>query len=187
MKRIPQLCTLAALALLAASCGGNSVLDDTEAAVVLTVEIEEYNPDIDICLLDGFDVTVSKMTVSSNPKAPGAVLGTNNDVNITRWVITPERSDGGSTPSPEWTIDQGVFVPADGEVDLDNWRVYPAENFDLPPLTYLYPVNGGADPETGNNNIRQTLWLVMYGRTVSGKAVSTVPVSIAFNFYCLSP
>ncbi len=184
MKRIPRLCTLAALALLAASCGGNSTLDDTESAVVLTVEIEEYNPDIDICLLDGVDVTVATMNVQSNPKAPGTTLGTNNDVNITRWVITPERSDGGTTASPEWAIDQGVFVPAGAEAQLDNWRVYPAENFLVQPLSFLQ--GGGVDPETGNTNIRQTLWLVMYGRTVSGKAVSTVPVPIAFNFFCNS-
>ena len=44
-----------------------------------------------------------------------------------------------------------------------------------------------ADPETGNSNIRQTLWLVMYGRTVSGKAVATEPVRVAFNFFCVTP
>jgi len=183
MKRIPQLCGLAALALLVASCGGNSTLDDTESAVVLTVEIEEYNPDIDVCQ-QGADVTISKMNVQSNSKAPGVELGTNNDVNIYRWVITPNRTDGGSTPSPEWTIDQGVFVAGGGTAELENWRVYPAENFLVPPLSFLYPGNGGIDPETGNTNIRQALWLVMYGRTVSGKAVATEPVPIAFNFFC---
>ena len=98
MKRIPQLCTLAALALLVASCGGNSTLDDTESAVVLTVEIDEYNPEIDIC--QSGDVTIAKLTVNSAAKAPGTELGTNNDVNLYRWVITPNRSDGGSTTSP---------------------------------------------------------------------------------------
>ena len=183
MKRIPQLCTLAALALLLASCGGNSTLDDTESAVVLTVNIDLYDPEINVCAASG-DVVVASMTVSSRPKAPGTTLGTNNDVTITRWVITPERSDGGATASPEWAIDQGVFVQADGETELENWRVYPAENFLVQPLSFLHPENGGVDPETGNTNIRQTLWLVMYGRTVSGKAVSTVPVPIAFNFFC---
>lgn len=183
MKRIPQLCTLAALALLVASCGGNSTLDDTESAVVLTVEIVEYNPDIDIC--QSGDVTIAKLTVNSAAKAPGTELGTNNDVNIYRWVITPNRTDGGSTSSPEWTIDQGVFVPGAGTVDLENWRVYPQENFGLPPLSFLYPENGGVDPETGLPNVRQALWLVMYGRTVSGKAVATEPVPIAFNFFCI--
>jgi len=187
MKRIPQICILAALALLAASCGGNSTLDDTEAAVVLTVEVEEYNPEIDICGAAGIDVAIAEMNVLSNPKEPGGVLGPANDVNITRWVITPARSDGGTTASPQWAIDQGVFVPAGGEANLENWRVFPAEYFLQLPLSNLLPENGGFDPETGNTNIRQTLRLEMFGRTVSGKAVSTVPVNIAFNFFCVSP
>jgi hypothetical protein len=187
MKRITQICLLAALALLAASCGGNSTLDDTEAAVVLTVEVELYNPEIDICGLAGVDVAIETMNVLSNPKVPGGTLGPANDVNITRWVITPVRSDGGTTASPEWAIDQGIYVPANGEANLENWRVFPAEYFLLLPLSNLLPENGGFDPETGQTNIRQTLRLEMFGRTVSGKAVSTVPVNIAFNFFCVSP
>jgi hypothetical protein len=118
MKRIPQICILAALALLAASCGGNSTLDDTEAAVVLTVEVEAYNPEVDICGTAGVDVAIETMNVLSNPKVPGGTLGPANDVNITRWVITPARSDGGTTASPEWVIDQGVYIPAGGEANL---------------------------------------------------------------------
>jgi hypothetical protein len=187
MKRIPQLCILVGLAMLAASCGGNSVLDDTEAAVVIALEIEEYNPEIDICLNAGFDVAIAQMNVYSSPKQPGVILGPNQDVNISRWAITPIRSDGGTTASPEWSIDQGVYVPADGEVSLENWRVFPAEYFDLLPLSHLLPENGGVDPETGNRNIRQTLRVQLFGRTVSGKAVSSEPISIAFNFFCFSP
>lgn len=187
MNRIPQICILAALALLAASCGGNSTLDDTESAVMLTVEVEEYNPEIDICGAAGIDVTISEMNVMSRPKEPGGTLGPAQDVNITRWVITPSRSDGGTTASPEWAIDQGVYVPAGGDTKLENWRVFPAEYFLQLPLSNLLPENGGFDPETGQTNIRQTLQLQMFGRTVSGKAVSTVPINIAFNFFCVSP
>ena len=187
MKRIPQLCFVAALALLAASCGGNSTLDDTESSVVISVEVEEYNPEVDICGSAGFDVAVSRMNVFSNPKAPGGTLGPNNDVNITRWVVTPSRSDGGTTASPEWVIDQGVYVPAGGTTELLNWRVYPAENFLVLPLSNLLPENGGFDPETGSRNIRQTLRVQLFGQTISGKAVSSTPVNIAFNFYCFSP
>lgn len=187
MKRIPQICILAALALLAASCGGNSTLDDTESAVLLTVEVELYNPEVDICNSAGVDVTIDTMNVFSNPKEPGGTLSPAQDVNITRWVIRPSRSDGGTTASPEWAIDQGIYVPAGGEVNLENWRVFPAEYFLLLPLSNLLPENGGFDPETGHTNIRQTLELEMFGRTVSGKAVSTVPITIAFNFFCVSP
>lgn len=187
MKRIALVCIVVALGILTGSCGGNSTLDDTEAAVVLTVEIEEYNPEIDICLFGDFDVTISEMNIQSNPKAPGTEPGSNQDVNIRRWVITPYRTDGGSTASPEWIHDMAVYVPSSGETKLENYRVYPAEFFREVPLSYLLPENGGSDPETGNDNIRQSLQLQMFGTTVGGKSVATEPIPIAFNFFCVSP
>jgi hypothetical protein len=187
MKRFALVGLIAALGLVAGSCGGNSTLDDTEAVVVVTVEIDEYNPDIDICLTSGFDVTINDMSISSESKSPTTVVGNQQDVNLTRWVITPYRTDGGNEASPEWSHDLAVYVPALGTTTLENYRVYPAENFRLPPLSYLLPENGGFDPETGNRNIRQSLRLQIFGRTVSGKAVATEPIPIAFNFFCLSP
>lgn len=187
MKRIPLVCIVAALAIVAGSCGGNSTLDDSESSVALTVEIEEYNPDIDVCFTAGIDVAISQMNVKSNPKNPDAVTSANQDVTINRWEITPYRTDGGSTASPVWVHDMTVFVPVDGETQLENYRVYPAEYFDEVPLSYLLPENGGTDPETGQTNVRQSLRLQMFGRTVGGRAVSTEPISIAFNFFCLSP
>lgn len=184
MKRIALVCIVTALGIVAGSCGGNSTLDDTESPVVLTVEIEEYGPDIDICLFEGIDVVISKMTVVSAPKNPDADLTSNQDVNITRWEITPYRTDGGSTASPGWITDMAVFIPAGGETTLENYRVFPSEYFREAPLSYLLPENGGSDPETGQDNIRQSVQLQMFGRTVSGKAVTTEPIPIAFNFFC---
>ena len=181
MKRIPLVCIVAALAIVVGSCGGNSTLDNSESAVVLTIEIEEYNPEINICASG--DVAISKMTVQSNPKNPDAVLSSNQDVNITRWVVTPYRTDGGTVASPEWITDQGVFVPAEGDTDLENWRVYPQEYFQEEPLSYLVG-SPGVDPETNQVLIRQSLRLQMFGRTVSGKNVSTEPIPIAFLFFC---
>ena len=183
MKRIPQLCVVLALGLAVSSCGGSSHLADGEAVVFLTVEIEENNPDIDICA-QFFDLTVTKMNVKSTPVSSSGVLTTAHDVNLTRWVITPYRTDGGSEVSPEWSYDQAVFVPAGGEADLENYRVYPLEFLSESPLANLLPENGGVDPETGNTNIRQSLELQMFGQTVAGKRVATDPVPIAFNFFC---
>jgi len=184
MKRFWQFCGVLAFALLAVSCGGNSTLDNTVATVYLTVEVEENTPDIDLCL-QFMDVVVSKMTVTSTTKDPTGTTSANQDVQLSRWVITPYRTDGGSTTSPEWSYDQTVFVPADGTADLENYRVYPMEYLSEIPLSYLLPENGGFDPETGNTNIRESLELVIYGETVSGKKVATEPVPIAYNFFCL--
>lgn len=183
MRNIAQLCFVLALGTLLVSCGGSSSLDNTEASVVLTINIDTYNPDIDICSQVG-DVSISDMTISSSLKDPGGTASSNQDVNLNRWVITPYRTDGGTEASPEWVYDQSVFVEANGEAALSNYRVYPLEYLSEIPLAYLLPENGGYDPETGNTNIRESLQLQIFGRTVSGKSVATEPIPIAFNFYC---
>ena len=189
MKRITSVGVVLAAALVLSSCGGNSTLDDTEAAVFITVAVDEYNPDIDICsyLALGIDMTIESLVVTSQAKAPGTTLGAAQDVRLLRWVITPERNDGGTTASPQAIFDQGIIVTAGGSTRLANWRIYPVEFLNEIPLAYLLPENGGIDPETANRNIRQRLVLQLFGETMSGKSVASVPVPIQFNFFCGSP
>jgi hypothetical protein len=117
----------------------------------------------------------------------GTNLGPSQDVRLLRWVVTPYRNDGGTTASPEFVIDQGVIVPAGGTTDLENYIVYGVDHLAEPPLISLLPENGGVDPETGSTNIRQGLVLQMFGETMSGKSVATIPQTIQFNFFCGSP
>lgn len=175
---------LATLSIVALACGGSSPLDNTQAEVRLTVDITLYNPDIDICGQAGIDVSIDNMSVDSTAKSPDVPIGDAQDVRITRWVVTPRRTDGGSIASPVWTHDETVFVPSGSSATLNNYRIFPAEYFDLDPLIYLKPENGGFDPVTGNRNIRQSLTLQMFGRTIGGKAIATEPIPIAFNFFC---
>jgi len=184
MKRITPVFVTLALALVVWSCGGSSTLDNTEATVFLTVDIEGYNPDTDICL-QAMDMAIESMDVRSETKDPEGSTSANMDVNLKRWVITPYRTDGGSTASPPWTYDQAVYIPAGGSSSLENYRVYPLHLLSEVPLAYLLPENGGFDPETGNTSIRQSFELQIFGQTVSGKNVATIPVSIDFKFFCL--
>ncbi len=48
MYRLLTICVLAAGLVFAAGCSGGSALDNDSAVVFLTVEIEEYNPDINV-------------------------------------------------------------------------------------------------------------------------------------------
>lgn len=186
MKSFLQLCGVLALALAVGSCGGSSSLDNTEASVFLTIDITEYNPDVDVCLQQT-DLAIANMEITSTTKDPAGTVSPQQDVNLRRWVIRPYRTDGGSTASPEWSYDQAVFVPAGGSADLENYRIYPLELLRQVPIAHLLPENGGFDPETGNRNIRQRLVLQMFGETMSGKQVSTIPQPIQFNFFCGSP
>jgi hypothetical protein len=183
MKRILNLSVVLALGLVVGSCGGSSTLDNTEASVFLTMDVTAYNPEIDICL-QFTDLAIENMTITSTTKDPGGTPSANQDVNLSRWVVTPYRTDGGSAASPEWTYDQHVFVPAGGSADLENYRIYPLEFLREVPIAYLLPENGGFEPATGFTNIRESLQLTIYGKTVSGKNVATTPIPIAFNFYC---
>ncbi|MFV2073032.1 MAG: hypothetical protein ACC742_10330, partial [Thermoanaerobaculales bacterium] len=162
MKRILQLCVVLALGLAVSSCGGSSQLANGEAVVYLTIEVKESNPDIDVCAQAG-DIVIAKMSIRSSSVDPSANLTSAQDVRLNRWVITPYRTDGGRTASPEWSYDQTVFVAAGSQADLDNYRVYPLEFLSEIPLAYLFPENGGVDPETGNTNIRQSLELQIFG------------------------
>ena len=185
MKRLLQVCAVAALGGVLFSCGGSTSLDNDEALVWLTNEIVLYTPDIDICT-QNFDVSISQMDITSHIKG-GVAVTTAQDVTLTRWEIEPYRTDGGTTASPKWVNDVSVYVPAGGNASLTDWRVFPVEYFYVPPLSYLLPENGSFDPETGSRNTRQSLRLVLYGRTSSGKEIATQPISIAFNFFCVSP
>ncbi len=180
MNRIVPVSVLAMVSVLALSCGGNSSLNDDGAVVYLTAEIGLYNPDISVCFPG--EVTIAELTIRSESKDPTGTLTANQDVILTRWVVTPYRTDGGTATSPQWSHDVDVFVPAGGQADLQNYRVYPAEYLSQPPLSYLLPENGGFDPETGNRNIRQSLRVEIFGRTVSGKSISVRPFTVAFNF-----
>lgn len=165
------------------ACSGGSALDNSGVPVFLTVDVRENTPDINVCL-SGVDVGVTKMIILSQPKQPGTTLSANQDVNLRDWDVTPEREDGGTVTSPVWHTQQPVYVPAGGTATLENYRVYPSEYLANAPFNYLFPENGGFDPETGAASVRETLNLVISGRTVSGKAISTPRVPIQYHFYC---
>jgi len=174
MKRFIQLCTLLAMAVVIGSCGGGGMsdLDSGEAAVYLTVSDYVYG-DLaypDVC--GGIDLTIQTLTIQSNPVSPDVVLNSTQDVVLTRWVVTPYRTDGGTVASPVWIHDISVTVTAGSQTTLNNYPFYPAYFYDDPPLSYLFPENGGFDPETGETVIEQGLRVVWYGRTMEGKAVN---------------
>jgi len=152
-------------------------------AAVLNVRIQEFNPDVNVCVDEG-DLTISWMVIFAQPKKPGGELTANQNVNLKDWDVTPVRVDGGTVTSPVYHYEQGVFVEARGSANLVDYRLYPAEYLRVAPFNYLFPENGGFDPETGADSIRENLSLVISGRTVSGKQISTPSVPFGVRFYC---
>jgi len=163
---------LGALAL--AGCYDGNSTADTEAPVFLSVDLPSVNPEVSMS--EGADVVIATMTIKSQAKSPSVTLSSQQDVILDQWVITCTRSDGGTVASPQWQTGFTVYVPASGSANVQNARVFPAENFLQAPLYQLFPGNGGFDKETGNTTIRQILHIEVFGKTVAGKAIS-----FAFN------
>jgi hypothetical protein len=175
---------VALVVLLVAACSTNHSADST-APIYLTENIPTGVADVDISV--AADVTIPSMTINSHAKSPSGVLSGQDDVILDLWVITPQRSDGGTVASPQYRVaNLTTYVAAGGSASLQNYRIFPAEYFQQPPLNQLYPQNGGVDKETGKCNIRQTLHIEIFGKTVSGH-----PVSLAFdnalNFFYVTP
>jgi hypothetical protein len=177
--KITRIGLVACLAAALVSCGGNDS-SDTVAPVFLTCNITQGVADVDVSL--PADVTISSMTFNSQAKSPAAALSQQQDVILSEWVVTPARTDGGTVASPQWRNYYNVYVSAGGSATLNNYRIFPAEFFEQPPLNQLFPQNGGYDQETGLRNIRQRLDVEVFGKTVAGDSVS-VRFSVNVNFF----
>jgi hypothetical protein len=183
------MCALMVLVLMELSCAGGGIVEDSEANVYLVVTSYDYgdNPITGISnyyvpVCSGVDVFIEEIVIESRSRNPGRTADNGDDVLLTRWEVTPYRLDGG-TPSPVWVRDFEIHVPALGQASLESHNFYPAEYYLEPPLVYLYPENGGYDPETGETVIRQSLKIEFFGKTTNGRNVSVSTVR-EFVFAC---
>ncbi|HPC82681.1 MAG TPA: hypothetical protein P5234_05245 [Thermoanaerobaculaceae bacterium] len=165
-------------------CSGGNDSADTEANILLSVDIPEGVADVPVNL--GADVAIPNFTIKSQPKTPGIALSQQSDAILNEWVVTFTRTDGGTVASRMWRNFYTVYVPAGGSASLTNYRVMPVEYLSEPPLNQLWPENGGFDKETGKDNIRQKLRVDIYGKTVAGQRVS-VGFDINVRFYYALP
>jgi hypothetical protein len=181
--RLVLVSVLGVAVLALAGCPSNPQRD-SGAPVFYSTSIPAGPADVDISV--PADVVITSMTIESHAKSPTAALSAEQDAQFTTWVITPVRSDGGTVASPQWQNNYTFYVPANGTATLQNFRIFPSEYFLQAPLSQLRPENGGFDKETGKKNIRQTLNIVIYGKTVAGQGV-TVSFPVDLNFYYVSP
>ncbi len=177
--RLALFVPVALAVLVLAGCGNNDSAK-TEAEVYLSAQ-QQPGP-ADVPMSTGVDVVIPTLVLSSHAKSPSVVLSQQDDVVLNDWVVTCTRSDGGTAASPQWQNFETVYVPAGGTTSLQNYRIFPAEYFQQPPLFQLFPQNGGFDKETGKTNIRQTLHVQIFGQTVAGKKIS-VAFDVNLNFF----
>jgi hypothetical protein len=160
-------------------CNGNSSAR-SEADVYLSEAVQPGPAEVSVS--SGVDVTIDTLTISSHPKNPAATLTDQQDVILNQWVVTCTRTDGGTVTSPQWTNYYTAYIPHGGSTSLSNYRIFPSEYYQQPPLNQLL-VWPFLDKETNNPFIRQRLHVAIYGKEVSGKKVSLeFDVNLKFSF-----
>lgn len=124
-------------------------------------------------------------TLTSKIKSPTAAGGATTflDTQVDTYAVVWTRIDGGKKASPTETWGGNVIVSAGGTSTLTNYPFMSASALQQPPLSFLWPSNGGIDPETGRTEIRQTGTVTFYGHTLSGQPVTSVPAVFDMTFF----
>jgi len=149
-------------------------------ALELPVNLVLYNPDINLAGRQHLHLRTDLGFVGASG------MYRDEDVVFDQLIATPERADGGSTASPQSRVDISgldLLVPATETIVVDDFPVYFLSDLSQPPLSWLRPENGGVDLETGNDFIRQSMWIEFEGTTSSGRPVRSEPLRVHFNFY----
>jgi hypothetical protein len=172
---------LAVLATLAAGCSSNTQ-GDSASPVYLTCDFTLLPAQWNVASnsLLQFDTT----TLTSKIKSPSAAAGSSSflDTQVATYAIVWARIDGGKTASKTESFGGNVIVPAGGVSTLTNYPFMSISALQQPPLSNLWPSNGGVDPETGRTEIRQTGTVTWYGHTMSGQPVTSVPAVFNMTF-----
>lgn len=123
--------------------------------------------------------TILIQSIAANPNGTTSQL---MDVELETIEVIFERADAGSRVPPPYVVSVLGTVPIGGALSLNNWDVMSFEQFRNAPLSDLLFENGGLDKETGSNIIRLNLITRVFGRTRSGKPVSSVPRAQSIEF-----
>lgn len=179
MKAKPSIqILLLALILVLGACSDPEKVDS--GGVVLQVEF--VNAPFRIGVNDQDAVAIPTIEVSSI--IPNTTAGTSDlmNVQLDLYEVTFSRSDTGTrTPEPYVFSLSGV-VPVSGTLTLTNFPVMSVEQLRNPPLSDLLFENGGFDKETGSTVIRIDLTFVVFGRTLGGDSVASVPRTETLEF-----
>jgi hypothetical protein len=182
MKKLSlPLALTAALAVTAGGCSSNTQ-GDSASPVFLTCDFTLLPAVWNVAsnALLQFQTT----TLTSKLKSPSSAGGSTTflDTQVDTYAVVWTRIDGGRTASKTESFGGNVIVPAGGTGTLTNYPFMSISALQQPPLSFLWPSNGGIDPETGRTEIRQTGTVTFYGHTMSGQPVTSVPAVFNMTF-----
>jgi hypothetical protein len=116
--------------------------------------------------------------------APNVSAGTSElmNVQLDLYEVTFSRRDTGTRVPAPYVFSLSGVVPVSGNLTLTDFPVMSVEQMRNPPLSDLLFENGGFDKETGSTVIRIDMTFIVFGRTLGGDDVASLPRTDSFEF-----
>ncbi|MEM6456376.1 MAG: hypothetical protein AAF772_14885 [Acidobacteriota bacterium] len=181
MKRTVLTLILALLAVFVVGCQERT--DRTESGgVLLEVAFSGNEIPFRISVNNTTAVQVPEITIQSvvaNANAPVSDLMT---VELDTLEVVYERVDNGTRVPTPLVFDILTTVGPGSTTTLNDWVVMSLGQLRNPPLSDLLFENGGIDSETGSQVITMNLIVRVYGRTLGGINLESVPRAFTMEF-----
>jgi hypothetical protein len=171
---------------LAAGCTNKQ--GESESPISLTATVSGGSNPLLINISTPAPVQLTQIDVTSNFKNPTATDPQHfADVNISSYVVTYRRVDGGTkVPAPE-TFGGFLLVPSGGSASIINPPIMYGYAVQQSPFDQLLPFNGGIDLETGRTEIDLVASIVFYGETVAGQRVQSTAANTESLIFQYAP
>ena len=172
-KLIPFAAVLLA-GLVTSSC---SEVNRQSSPVLLTLTNSQNFNQIDLsggtgCTGDVGTVLMSSRVIQNTANNGAGVNNNLNDVRLTRYRISYQRTDGGKTVPSPFVRSMDVVLAPGGSANLSKFLVIEGDAFNQAPFAALLPQNGGRDPETGRPIVKMDVILEVFGETIAGENIS---------------
>ncbi|MEL7060050.1 MAG: hypothetical protein AAGN46_08500 [Acidobacteriota bacterium] len=173
LVRIPLILLL--LAVLATAGCDDYVEETDQGGVILQVEIDPVLIFAGVNDGDGDAAPFDTLTITNNPARPNGNTSTLMDVNVDTLEVTYTRADTGTRVPPPFVFRLAGIAPINGTLVIQNGFLLSRDQVLRPPLSDLLFENGGIDPETGASSIRLNASIRIFGQTVGGEDVASLP------------
>lgn len=178
MRVFVRIIPVAAMAVLLFGCTDLETTDT--GGVLLTVEFENLPGQIGVNEADS--LTIPTITIQSVVLNPSQGTSSLMDVLISVYEVTFTRADTGTRTPPAYVFSRAGIVPVGGTLTLTNFPIMSEAQMRSVPLSDLLFENGAVDQETGSSIIRINATFTVFGRTVAGDEVASVPATETFEF-----
>lgn len=127
-------------------------------------------------------LSLPTITIDSVATTPNGSTSNLMDIELNTIEITYSRADTGTRVPVPFVYNVVGSIPVNGQLTYNDLPVMTADQLRGEPLADLLFQNGARDSETGASLIRINLTMRVFGKTLAGFDVASVPRTQTFEF-----